>query len=203
MSQLSNNLTTLYLARHGETQWNKVKRFQGQLDSELTTLGKQQSYQLAINVKHNPLDLIVSSSLNRAIATADICQQQLPIPHQVNNKLNERNLGRWQGQYIRDLTSQAIYHEVLHELTNVAPEGGESAIICGQRIYKAIEEIALECPNKHILIICHGEALRCFLSYLGQTLTGNAYDLFNNGSVCQLTYQSENGFSHLEQLPNG
>ena len=199
MKNDTDTTTTLYLARHGETQWNKVKRFQGQFDSELTPLGKQQSSELAQNVKHQPLDFIVTSTLGRAIATSEICQQLINIPSHTNAGLDERNLGQWQGQYISDLKSEAIYNEVLHELTNTAPKDGESAISCGQRIYKAVEDIAQQFPSKHILIICHGEALRCFLSYLGQTLTGNAYDLFSNGSICELTYQHGVGFKQSEQ----
>lgn len=191
--------TILYLARHGETQWNEVKRFQGQLDSQLTTLGEQQSAQLAESVKHHSLDFIVTSTLERAIATAKICQQLIDIPTHSNAGLDERNLGQWQGLYINDLKSETIYNEVLHELTDTAPTNGESAINCGKRIYKYVEEIATNAPNKHILIICHGEALRCFLSYLGQTLTGNAYDLFSNGSVCELIYQHGIGFVQPEQ----
>jgi len=191
--------TTLYLARHGETQWNKVQRFQGQLDSQLTELGIKQSKDLALIFQDKNLDLIVSSSLGRAIATATICQQTLPIPLHKNIGLNERNLGSWQGLYISDLTSERIYNEILHELTDIAPDNGESAISCGQRIYKTLEEIAQRFSNKHILIICHGEALRCFLSYLGQTLTGNAYELFSNGSICELAYQQDIGFTQSEQ----
>jgi len=191
--------TTLYLARHGETQWNKVQRFQGQFDSELTSIGIQQSKQLALTLLKKELDIIISSSLGRAVSTAAICQQELHIPSHQNVGLNERNLGQWQGLYINDLLSDTIYNEVLHELTNIAPEDGESAINCAQRIYKTIEEIAQNFPNKHVLIICHGEALRCFLSYLGQTLTGNAYDLFSNGSLCQLTYNRDIGFTQFEQ----
>ena len=49
--------TNLYLARHGETQWNKEQRFQGQLDSELTDVGKQQSAKIAHQLANNNIDL--------------------------------------------------------------------------------------------------------------------------------------------------
>ena len=57
--------TTLYLARHGETQWNKIQRFQGQLDSELTYIGQQQSDQLAQSLITSSIHLIVSSGLGK------------------------------------------------------------------------------------------------------------------------------------------
>ena len=72
--------TTLYLARHGQTTWNKIHRFQGQLDSDLTQTGRQQSEQLALHLAPQEIDLIVSSTLGRSIDSALICQQILGIP---------------------------------------------------------------------------------------------------------------------------
>ena len=97
--------TTLYLARHGQTQWNKVQRFQGQLDSELTAIGKQQSENVASQLISKKIDLIVSSSLGRAIASAAICQQQLNAPVMSLDSLVERDLGHWQGKHVNDINS--------------------------------------------------------------------------------------------------
>lgn len=184
--------TTLYLARHGETLWNKEQRFQGQLDSELTELGIQQSQLLANILSDKAIDLVISSPLGRAVATAKICQQQLNISSTVDVGLNERNLGQWQGKDVKTLMVEVIYTEVLQQFSDVAPLDGESAKACGQRIYQALENIAKQFPEQNILIIFHGEALRCFLSSLGQQYTDNAYQLFANGSVYQLSYQHHN-----------
>ena len=180
--------TTLYLARHGETQWNKRERFQGQLDSELTELGKQQSQQLAQALSGCAIDTIVCSPLGRAKATATICQRHLNVSFSINAQLSERNLGHWQGHYLHTLANQPEYHEMLQQFTFLAPLNGESAVACGQRIYQAIQKIAQSLPNKKVLIVFHGEALRCFLLQLGQQHSGNAYQLFTNGSICQLHY---------------
>ncbi|HBY85606.1 MAG TPA: hypothetical protein DEO86_07000 [Colwellia sp.] len=180
--------TTLYLARHGQTRWNKIHRFQGQLDSDLTQTGRQQSEQLALHLAPQEIDLIVSSTLGRSIDSALICQQILGIPVTHSNKLIERNLGPWQGQYIADIKSDKNYHEILHQFTEVSPPNGESAVSCGSRIYQALKAIANSHFNKNILVIFHGEALRCFLAKLGHNKSGNAYDLFDNGCLLPLTY---------------
>lgn len=180
--------TTLYLARHGQTQWNKVHRFQGQLDSELTPTGKQQSVQLAECLISKEIDLIVSSSLGRAIASAKICQQKLTVPVISVDGLNERNLGHWQGQYVDDIKSDKSYHEILHQFTELNPLGGESALTCGERIYQTLKSLALNYQNNNLLIIFHGEALRCLLAKLGESSTDNAYQLFSNGCLVQLSY---------------
>lgn len=183
--------TTLYLARHGQTTWNKVHRFQGQLDSKLTQVGQQQSEQLALHLAPQKIDLIVSSTLGRSVDSALICQQILNIPVTHVNELMERHLGPWQGQYIADIKSDKNYHEILHQFTEVSPPSGESAVSCGSRIYQALKGIANSHFNKNILVIFHGEALRCFLAKLGQNSSGNAYDLFDNGCLVPLTYQHD------------
>lgn len=178
--------TTLYLARHGETRWNKHHRIQGQLDSKLTDKGKQQSLAIVQQLKQEKLDLIVSSTLGRAISSAEICQQQLNIRHISIPQLAERNLGDWQGRCINELQQLPHYHEVLQQVTHLPVPNGESAIACGQRIYRALAVLCEKFPRKNILVVFHGEALRCFSALLGYQQQRNAYNLFKNGSVYPL-----------------
>jgi broad specificity phosphatase PhoE len=192
--------TTLYLARHGQTHWNKVQRFQGQLDSELTAIGKQQSENVASQLISKKIDLIVSSSLGRAIASAAICQQQLNAPVMSLDSLVERDLGHWQGKHVNDIKNDKNYHEILHQFTELKPVNGESAILCGERIYQALTSLALSHKNKNLLVIFHGEALRCLLARLGENSTGNAYQLFDNGCLLSLNYlHQDNQFQLVEQ----
>lgn len=191
--------TTLYLARHGETQWNKIQRFQGQLDSDLTELGKAQSEEIAQNMfKHN-IEVIFSSNLGRAVKSAQICAHNLKVKAKVESKLTERHLGQWQGKQITTLSKDPNYVELLHKFTELTPQSGESAVTCGERIYKALEEIAIAYKTAHILVIFHGEALRCFYGYIGNNSNMNAYDLFKNGSINQLTY--EHSTSSFQLVP--
>lgn len=183
--------TKLYLARHGQTKWNKVQRFQGQLDSELTETGKQQSKRLAQHLTDQQIDFIISSSLGRAIASADICQQQLNVPLFSLDGLIERDLGHWQGQQVDDIKSDKNYHEILHQFTKLQPLYGESAYACGTRIEQTLTLLAKNYPDKNLLVIFHGEALRCFLAKLGHNSTDNAYQLFDNGCVLNLSYQHD------------
>lgn len=180
--------TTLYLARHGETQWNKIQRFQGQLDSELTYIGQQQSDQLAQSLITSSIHLIVSSGLGRAKTTAKICQQTLNRDVLIDNDLAERNLGEWQGRTLASLQQDPLYIDVLQGYTNISPPLGESAKQCGYRIYQSLKSIAKQAPNKKLLIIFHGEALRCFLLFIQHKLVGNAYELFSNGSAFPLQF---------------
>ena len=192
--------TNLYLARHGQTQWNKVQRYQGQLDSELTLLGREQSKKLAQNIVNKRIDFIVSSPLGRAVNTAISCQKILNIPIINLNDITERNLGLWQGLHINDIKTEEEFDEIFHQFTALKPIGGESAIDCGTRIYNALQILARNYINKNLLVIFHGEALRCFLAKLGQQSTQNAYELFDNGSTFHLTYNHDDKNFHSETL---
>lgn len=192
--------TNLYLARHGQTKWNEIQRYQGQLDSELTHLGKEQSKKLAQNIVNKEIDFIISSPLGRAVNTAISCQKLLNIPIINLNDITERNLGQWQGAYISNIKNEVHFDEIFHQFTALKPIGGESAIDCGTRIYNALQRLAIHNVNKNLLVIFHGEALRCFLAKLGQQSTQNAYELFDNGSIFHLTYNHDDKNFHSETV---
>lgn len=193
--------TKVYLARHGETQWNKEQRFQGTLDSELTLLGKQQSEKIALQLANKKIDLIVSSSLGRSIASAKLCQQKLTVPVISLNGFDERDLGLWQGKNVDEIKKDKNYDEILHQFTELTPLGdesaGESALQCGERIYQTLQLLLQSHQNKNMLIIFHGEALRCFLAKLGHYSADNAYQLFSNGCVVELIYTHQDSSFQL------
>ena len=100
-------------------------------------------------------------------------------------------MGKWQGQNVEIFSQDENYHELLHQFTQLKPEGGESAIECGSRVYQALEGFAEKFPNQTLLVIFHGEALRCFLAKLGVSSDSNAYELFDNGCLFTLSYQQQ------------
>lgn len=198
---LINIKTTLYLARHGETLWNKTQRLQGQLDSKLTELGKMQSLKIADTLATKNINLIISSPLGRAVETAGICQQKLKLTHQTSASLMERNLGDWQGKEVKELQLLPEYDEMLHQVTTLTTKNSESAVACGQRILKSLKQFAREYKGRNLLIIFHGEALRCLLFFLGKTEKSNAFHLYKNGCIVTLDFNLEN--NDLSILING
>lgn len=126
--------------------------------------------------------------MGRAVNSADICKKILNVEAKVSSALTERHLGAWQGQKISDIAQEPEYSELLYNFTELTPQGGESAITCAKRIYKALNVIVSEHKVNNILIIFHGEALRCFLALLGMKSNQNAYDLFKNGCITTLNF---------------
>ena len=90
-------MTTLLLARHGETDWNREQRFQGHADPPLNQTGRAQAVDLAVALAGEPLAAVYSSPLRRALETAEIvaaAHGQEPV---TVDALLEVDVGSWQG----------------------------------------------------------------------------------------------------------
>ncbi len=87
----------LILLRHGQTEYNATSRMQGQLDTDLSDLGRRQ----ALTVSHTVADFdpiaIVSSDLRRAYDTATAIGDRAGLPVEIDPRLRETHLGQWQG----------------------------------------------------------------------------------------------------------
>ena len=91
-------MTTLYLARHGESDWNAANRFQGHSDRPLTELGRRQAEALAGKLEsHAALTAIYSSPLARAYETASIVGARLGLQPTPVDDLREVDVGGWSG----------------------------------------------------------------------------------------------------------
>jgi len=183
-----NKKTIFHLARHGQTEWNIEHRIQGQLDSTLTPKGESQALQLATLCAPLNITQILTSSLGRALKTAQICAQQLQIEPKIEDDLKERHFGIWQGRLTPDMRSHPDYTEITSQLTDCKPEEGESAKQILTRFENALKRQFKNAPDECYLIITHGDVLRCFMNQFlinGQSHSG--YD-YKNGQLISLSY---------------
>src|SRR5881275_129291 len=90
-------MTTLLLARHGETDWNREGRWQGWADPPLNETGRDQARQLAELLRSTPFDAVYSSDLQRAHETALIVAEPHTVPVLVDRGLREIDIGSWSG----------------------------------------------------------------------------------------------------------
>src|SRR5690349_15996562 len=90
-------MTTLLLARHGETDWNREGRWQGWADPPLNELGRRQATRLAEQLRTIPFDAVYSSDLRRAHETAEILAAPHAVPIVVDPALREIDIGSWSG----------------------------------------------------------------------------------------------------------
>ena len=99
----SNNSITIYLTRHGETDWNNDAILQGHTDIQLNTKGIEQANELAKKLQNVSFTHAFSSNLSRAFKTAQIIIGNQAVEIVGCNELRERCLGEWEGQPSSDL----------------------------------------------------------------------------------------------------
>jgi len=157
----------ILLARHGETEWNALGRRQGQLDSPLTALGRRHASQLGSIVDGEPLDLICSSPLRRALDTATPIAERHSMEVLVVDDLAELDHGSFAG-----LTNEQIESQYPGSLAQRADEkyswrfpGGESYEDLDIRSASALQAIEETC-SKTTLIVSHAMTTRMLLRNL-------------------------------------
>ena len=191
-------MTIFHLARHGETEWNRVKRLQGQLDSPLTEQGIQQASDLAVSIKPLNIDAIISSPLPRAKRTADICQQQLNCPIIVNDLLQERHFGDWQQQLFDDLRHLPNFEDIFFRVTNHTPPNGESALHGAKRLQQALLDLTKQFTHQRLLIVTHGDLLRSFLAQFNRDAFCDAYSQYGNGRYFTVEFSADTQLFSLQ-----
>jgi broad specificity phosphatase PhoE len=138
----------LYLARHGQTDWNLDGRLQGSADIPLNATGRLQAAALAERLKGVHLDAVYSSALKRSRETAEIVHGAAPL--QALAGLNERRLGAFEGRH-----GDADYDRRSH-LPDDTLDGGESIAQFFARIRTTLDGILARHPSGAILVVGHG-----------------------------------------------
>lgn len=169
----------LYVARHGQTQWNLENRILGRTDLPLNELGRQQALALAEKAENLDLDLIISSPLLRARETAQAVSDRLGIPVIVESRLTEQDFGIYEGQHHK----AADYLENKKQFAYRYP-GGESALDVAHRVYGFLEELRDRCPDRKVLLVCHRCICRIIRTYF-EDMTNEEFLLYaeENGAV--------------------
>lgn len=155
----------LLLVRHGQTEFNAGSRMQGQLDTELTDLGRAQAAAAAeVLSKRQPL-LIVSSDLRRAYDTAVVLAERTGLPVRADTRLRETHLGDWQGLTHTEVDAAAPGARFAwRDDATWAPHGGESRVDVAARGLPLIAELladepewgAPEDPERPVVLVTHG-----------------------------------------------
>jgi len=181
--------STLYLARHGQTEWNLIDRFQGQLDSPLTELGKKQALQTREKLLKKNIHIVYSSPLSRALDTAKIISQGWPVELHTCDDLMGMRLNQWQGKTLVEI--QRTYPE---EFANfyVCPNkfnlpGAENYFDLEERVTNSIHNILRKYTSHNILVVTHGIVIKTLISHVStNSVAGIAdVDLLENGSfIC-------------------
>jgi probable phosphoglycerate mutase len=157
--------TRVVVVRHGETEWNRLGKQQGHLDSPLTELGRRQAEVMAAGLKTHQIDCFYASDLGRAVQTADIISREIGLPYTTDSRLRERHLGVMQGLTMEEFARKYPEEAVLYHDTDPdyrIPEG-ESIRDRYRRHVAGLEDLAARHPGKTVLVVAHGGVLISFL----------------------------------------
>ena len=154
-------MTTVYLARHGESDWNAASRFQGHSDRPLTELGRRQAEALSEKLaSHTALSAIYSSPLGRAFETASIVGARLGLEPVSDDDLREVDVGGWSGLSRSEV--EARYPDAFRRWLNGGEgwEDGETYADMAARVLDALRRIAERHPGQEVLVVSHGGPIR-------------------------------------------
>jgi broad specificity phosphatase PhoE len=155
------------LWRHGRTEWNDSRRFQGQTDVALDAVGREQAAVAAAQLATLAPQLIVASDLSRAADTAQALADLVQLPVRRTPALRETHGGSWEGQFADDLKADPQYVAWLAG-DDVAAGGAETRSQVGDRGVAAVREVVAELEAGGLAVVAsHGGTIR---SVIGRML---------------------------------
>lgn len=173
-------MTSLWLVRHGQTDWNLTGRWQGQTPDApgLNGTGRAQAFAVRDELKDVHFSAIYSSDLLRSRQTSELLAETLGMTVTLEPRLREMNLGAWEGmlaEEIREKYPNELEERAKNPFYTRAPDG-ESPRQVAERVLAAMEEIAGRHPNGNILIVAHGLSLAVILCHARGIPMDRVYD---------------------------
>ena len=189
----------LYIVRHGETEWNVIKRFQGQLNTPLTEKGMEKLKETGKNLENVLFEEVYTSELERTVNSAEIILNENngyknnKLELQKLAELNEVYFGVWQGLTYEEVflkypeeANNYFYNVKNYNAENVEAENLKDAL---ERFLKGINKILNRHKSGNILVVTHGTVFEMFINYVEnksifdideRTLMGNGdYKVFS------------------------
>ena len=161
-------VTRIVVVRHGQTEWNVQARIQGQGDSDLTEEGRAQARSIAQRLAREPFDVLISSDLGRAAATAEHIAARCGNPIVLDARLRERHFGVGEGMTYDEV--DRAYPGAFARIRNVDPDfvipGGESRRQFHDRVRSAFDSIAEAYAGRTVVVVTHGGVLATFFRHV-------------------------------------
>lgn len=160
----------IYLIRHGQTEANLNKIYQGNSDVPLNETGREQAKVIAWRLKEYPLEALCSSHLERALDTARAIGEYHDLTLEIRRDLQEISLGEWQGKS-RDQVKKE-YPEFIrarkekNDFYTTAVPGGESYEALERRAMGALDSIVHGSDKDHVALITHGGVIKSIIGHI-------------------------------------
>lgn len=204
---------TLYLIRHGQTEWNLQGLMQGWGDSPLTAQGVHDAQRTGRALRGVPFAAAYSSCLPRTIATARhiLHERAAHVPLFQHTGLNEQHFGNWEGQKVDDIRATAEFQQLVSTPAEyrAATNGGETWAQLATRAMAAIDDIVRVHDSGNLLIVSHGHTLRLLLALMqGATWQNHREagrsETLHNTAINIVRYRADDtdhaGHFHVERI---
>lgn len=162
-------MKTLYIVRHGETEWNKIGRYQGITNVPLNENGIAQAKACGNALKDVHFDRILSSDLSRALVTAETIRGIRQLEIKTDERLREINFGDWEKLLFTEIEERwpGLIDQMYRRPDIVKVPNGESFQEVQDRAWSAVSDFLNENnEDETILITCHGGTIRTILCKL-------------------------------------
>jgi len=173
--------TRILLARHGETEWNRLGLWQGQADPPLNETGRGQAETLAEQLAEDGIEAIYSSDLLRASETARIVGDRLGLAVSEDRRLREIDVGSWSG-LTREDVQKRFPDGFMRWLAGELGHDGETREALTRRVVEVVEEIAHAHVGEFVLVVTHGGAIRAVRRHTA----GDPGESLSNGATIEL-----------------
>jgi uncharacterized phosphatase len=193
-------VTTICLVRHGETDWNLNRRYQGWADIPLNATGREQAQVVALAIAGEEWDAIVASPLSRALDTARAIAEASasldPAAIETDPNLRERGYGDAEGMTLEERTARWTGNE----WPNL-----EAYDLLATRAMAALDEVVKGHTGQRVLVVCHGGLINAVLASIsggevgtGKTIILNTARTFLTNTDGAWTIDVVTDASHLE-----
>lgn len=206
--------TTLYVIRHGETDWNMDGRWQGHADVPLNQVGRAQAQRLAERMRASGprFSAIYSSDLQRAWQTASALGAAIGLAPRPLAELREIDVGAWSGLTGAEVRARdGETYARIQSGEDLARGGGERFLDLYTRVSAAAERLVAEHTGETLALVTHGGAVRAILLHAARDKVGvNPYRIhIGNTAITVVTYEPGAGWgfgqindmAHLEASP--
>lgn len=205
-------MTELIVIRHGETDWNRQHRFQGQIDVPLNAAGQAQARRLAERLADEAFDVVVASDLERARMTAEAATLARGLPTRTEPLWREQAFGVLEGLDVPTIVKRhpELWAQwIRHDADFALPGGGESVRNFHARVWRAVQALAEQHAGARIAVFTHGGVLdMLWRGAQGLPLSGPRACEIPNTGINRLRWNGDTlhivqwaDAAHLEGLP--
>lgn len=151
----------LHVVRHGQTDLNRLRRYQGSIETDLNEHGIAQARRAARALPAD-VDALVSSPMRRALQTAEIISRRIGVPVETMPEFRERSIGVFEGLSKEEIKRRFpdMWKRRLMRRFDAAPPGGESVGEVLERVRRGIDRLLASHGDGQVVVVAHGFVAR-------------------------------------------